>query len=121
MKTAGENTDACGGKPDAALVTVAAKILRDETLEPDVRLRVLGELVSMEERTLEGQALDLGWARDGRWDVSTSDYLCMASHKTAFYSAATPLSRRASTWSFMREIRGDTTRVTPSRARAGIW
>ena len=77
---------------DLALVTVTAKILRDGTLEPDVRLRILDELVSMEERTLEGQALDLGWARDGRWDVSTSDYLCMASHKTAFYSAATPLS-----------------------------
>ncbi len=35
----------------------------------------------MEERTLEGQALDLGWVRDGRWDLSVDDYLCMASHK----------------------------------------
>jgi len=77
---------------DLALVTVTAKILRDETLKPAVRMRVLEELVSMQERTLEGQALDLGWVRDGRWDVSTRDYLCMASHKTAFYSAATPLS-----------------------------
>lgn len=77
---------------DLALVTVTAKILRDEILEPTVRMRVLEELVSMQERTLEGQALDLGWVRDGRWDVSTCDYLCMASHKTAFYSAATPLS-----------------------------
>jgi len=70
---------------DLALVAVTAKILRDETLEPAVRMRVLEGLVSMEERTLEGQALDLGWVRDGRWDISTRDYLRMASHKTAFY------------------------------------
>ena len=35
---------------------------------------------------------DLGWARDNRWDVTTGDYLAMAAHKTAFYSAASPLS-----------------------------
>ncbi|MDD6358812.1 MAG: polyprenyl synthetase family protein, partial [Parafannyhessea umbonata] len=44
---------------------------------------------------LEGQALDLGWARDGRWDISVDDYLCMASHKTAYYSAAVPLATGA--------------------------
>ncbi len=77
---------------DLALVTVTAKVLRAEGLSDEKRLRVLDELVAMEERTLEGQALDLGWARDGRWDVTAADYLVMARHKTAFYSAATPLA-----------------------------
>ena len=32
---------------------------------------------------MEGQALDLGWARDGRYDITPDDYLTMAIHKTA--------------------------------------
>lgn len=80
---------------DLALTTVARLVLDDRGLTPDVRLRVLDEVVAMEERTLEGQALDLGWARDGRWDISVDDYLCMASHKTAYYSAAVPLATGA--------------------------
>lgn len=35
--------------------------------------------------------------------------------------AGTPLAVRASTWSFMSAIRGDTTSVTPSRTSAGSW
>lgn len=46
-------------------------------------------------RTIEGQALDLGWVRDGRFDISVDDYLDMATHKTAFYSGATPLAAGA--------------------------
>jgi len=45
----------------------------------------------MERRTLEGQALDLGWVRDRRWDLAPDDYLAMATLKTAHYSCATPL------------------------------
>ncbi|MBP3892800.1 MAG: polyprenyl synthetase family protein [Atopobiaceae bacterium] len=77
---------------DLALVNVYAGLLADTSLENDVCLRLLCELTYMEQRTLEGQALDLGWVRDGRWDVSVDDYLYMASHKTAYYSAATPLA-----------------------------
>lgn len=86
---------------DLALVDVFAQILRPEkpsrpaTYDDATTLRLLRELLSMERRTLEGQALDLGWARDGRWDVSVEDYLYMARHKTAFYSAATPLATGA--------------------------
>ena len=76
---------------DLGLVNVLALVLRDEKLPADVRSDVAERLVQMEERTLEGQALDLGWARDGRWDISVEDYLYMASHKTAYYSAAVPL------------------------------
>ena len=77
---------------DLALVNVYAGLLTDSSLDNDTCLRILCELTYMEQRTLEGQALDLGWVRDGRWDVSVDDYLYMASHKTAYYSAATPLA-----------------------------
>ncbi len=77
---------------DLALVTVFGKVLRDTSLRHGLRTRALGELLLMEERTLEGQALDLGWARDECWDVTVEDYLYMATHKTAYYSAATPLA-----------------------------
>ena len=50
------------------------------------------ELISMTCRTVEGQALDLGWARDGRYDITPEDYLTMAIHKTAHYSGAVPLA-----------------------------
>lgn len=35
--------------------------------------------------------------------------------------AGMPRATRLSTWSFMREMRGETTRVMPSMARAGSW
>ena len=76
---------------DAALVQVTDAILEDGELSEVARLRVLREFVAMERRTLEGQALDLGWARDGRWDLSPADYLTMATLKTAHYTCASPL------------------------------
>lgn len=77
---------------DLALVNVYAGLLVDGSLDNETCLRILCELTYMEQRTLEGQALDLGWVRDGRWDVTVDDYLFMATHKTAYYSAATPLA-----------------------------
>jgi geranylgeranyl diphosphate synthase type I len=46
----------------------------------------------MTTRTIEGQALDIGWARDGRFDLRIEDYLTMATRKTAHYSGGTPLA-----------------------------
>ncbi|MDO4537531.1 MAG: polyprenyl synthetase family protein [Coriobacteriales bacterium] len=80
---------------DGALVNATATILRDENIEPLIRLNLLEELIKLEEHTLEGQALDLGWVRDKRWDLSTNDYLTMATSKTAYYSAAMPLAMGA--------------------------
>ena len=76
---------------DLALTQVFEVVLADEGLSPDRRLRVLSELARMERHTLEGQALDLGWVRDRRWDLTTDDYLYMVESKTAWYSAAIPL------------------------------
>lgn len=76
---------------DLALTSVFEVVLRDGSLPPERRLRVLEVLVDMERHTLEGQALDLGWARDARWDVTSDDYFYMIEGKTAWYSAASPL------------------------------
>lgn len=77
---------------DLALSLVTGAVLDDRTLADGIKLRVLGELVNMTTRTIEGQALDIGWARDGRFDLSIEDYLTMATHKTAYYSGGTPLA-----------------------------
>lgn len=77
---------------DLALALVCGTVVDDEGLEDAVKLRVLGELVGMTTRTIEGQALDIGWARDGRFDLTLEDYLVMANHKTAFYSGGVPLA-----------------------------
>ncbi|MGB4441593.1 MAG: polyprenyl synthetase family protein [Coriobacteriia bacterium] len=77
---------------DLALSLVTGSVVDDEGLSAECRLRVLKELVEMTTRTIEGQALDIGWARDDRFDLGVDDYLIMANHKTAFYSGAVPLA-----------------------------
>ena len=77
---------------DLALSLVTGSVLNDDTLEDSLKIRVLKELVDMTTRTIEGQAMDIGWARDGRFDITVDDYLVMAEHKTAFYSGGVPLA-----------------------------
>jgi geranylgeranyl diphosphate synthase type I len=77
---------------DLALSLVTGTVVHDAGMEDHIKLRVLAELVDMTTRTIEGQALDIGWARDDRFDLTTNDYLLMANHKTAFYSGAVPLA-----------------------------
>lgn len=77
---------------DLALSLVTGTVLNDDNLSEQVKIRVLKELVDMTTRTIEGQALDIGWARDNRFDITVEDYLVMAQHKTAFYSGAVPLA-----------------------------
>ena len=77
---------------DLALSMVNGPVVNDPLLEDAVKVRVIKELIAMTCRTVEGQALDLGWARDGRYDITPEDYLTMAIHKTAHYSGAVPLA-----------------------------
>lgn len=77
---------------DLALSLVCGTVVADDGLDDAVKLRVLAELVTMTTRTIEGQALDIGWARDGRFDLTVDDYLLMARHKTAYYSGGVPLA-----------------------------
>jgi geranylgeranyl diphosphate synthase, type I len=77
---------------DLALSLVCGTVVNDPGLDDATKIRVLGELVDMTTRTIEGQALDIGWARDDRFDLTVDDYLVMANHKTAFYSGGVPLA-----------------------------
>ena len=77
---------------DLALSLVNGPVMKDESLSEHVRVRVVTELLDMTARTVEGQALDIGWARDERYDITPEDYLCMATHKTAYYSGGVPLA-----------------------------
>lgn len=76
---------------DLALTQVFEVVLADDELPDAIKVRALSELMRMERHTLEGQALDLGWVRDARWDVTSDDYLYMVTSKTAWYSSAIPL------------------------------
>lgn len=76
---------------DAALVHTIGRICHSNAYDETTRLRLIDALISMQERTLEGQALDLGWTQENRWDITPDEYLFMATSKTAYYSAAYPL------------------------------
>lgn len=77
---------------DLALSLVNGSVMKDPSLSDAIKVRVVTELIEMTRRTIEGQALDLGWARDERYDITPEDYLVMATHKTAHYSGAVPLA-----------------------------
>ncbi|MBR3182624.1 MAG: polyprenyl synthetase family protein [Eggerthellaceae bacterium] len=77
---------------DLGLQLVNGTVAKDPLLDDATKVRVLNELIDMTRRTIEGQALDIGWARDGRYDVTPEDYLVMATCKTAHYSGAVPLA-----------------------------
>lgn len=77
---------------DLALSLVNGTVVEDPDLDDHTKVRVITELIDMTRRTIEGQALDIGWARDGRYDITPEDYLTMAIHKTAHYSGAVPLA-----------------------------
>lgn len=77
---------------DLGLAVVNGIVMCDPCLSDSEKVRVSLELVSMACSTVEGQALDIGWARDNRYDLSINDYLLMARHKTAYYSGGVPLA-----------------------------
>jgi len=77
---------------DLGLQLVNGTVAKDPNLDDHTKVRVLTELIEMTKRTIEGQALDIGWARDGRYDITPEDYLVMATCKTAHYSGAVPLA-----------------------------
>jgi geranylgeranyl diphosphate synthase type II len=54
-------------------------------------LRIFDETERMAWESAEGQALDLGWQRDNRIDVTDADYLQMVLQKTCWLAAIHPL------------------------------
>ena len=77
---------------DLGLQLVNGTVIKDPNLDDATKVRVVTELIDMTRRTIEGQALDIGWARDERYDITPQDYLIMATCKTAHYSGAVPLA-----------------------------
>lgn len=53
-------------------------------------IRILEEFSRMVDETTEGQAIELAWVRDGRWDLEESDYEEMCMRKTSWYTIASP-------------------------------
>ncbi len=74
------------------LNALSLRILREnlDVLGQKLTWLVFGEFDHMLLESLEGQALELGWIRDNRRDISASDYLRMVLKKTCWYSFIHP-------------------------------
>ena len=59
----------------ALAVTVAARACSD--VDPHVGRRILQEFTFLLRRTVEGQAVELGWILDDCDDLTEADYLAM--------------------------------------------
>src|SRR5260370_18030972 len=54
-------------------------------------LLVLREFERMARESVEGQAIELAWIADDRFDLSDRDYVRMAYKKTCWYTVIAPL------------------------------
>lgn len=54
-------------------------------------LAVFNEFTRQTLVTAEGQALEMAWIRDGKWDVTEAEYFDLVNRKTANYTITTPL------------------------------
>lgn len=56
-----------------------------------ITARIWSEFDFMARQTVEGQAIELGWQRDGRNDLTPDDYLDLIMKKTCWYTTVLPL------------------------------
>ncbi|HUO40572.1 MAG TPA: polyprenyl synthetase family protein [Mycobacterium sp.] len=75
------------------LAVVAGQVLRRATrrLDRDLADLVWSEFDTMAMRTLEGQAVEVGWQLDNVEEVGPEDYLNLIMHKTCWYTTIHPL------------------------------
>lgn len=75
-----------------AMNALSLRLVRDNfsVLGPQLTQRILEEFDHLMLKSLEGQALELGWVRDNQCDVTESDYLRMILNKTCWYSFMHP-------------------------------
>lgn len=75
-----------------AMQALALRMLRNnvDPLGPATAARVLDEFDHLLMRSLEGQAMELGWIRDNEMGVRPVDYLRMTLRKTCWYSFIHP-------------------------------
>ncbi|HJT03725.1 MAG TPA: polyprenyl synthetase family protein [Pseudonocardiaceae bacterium] len=76
-----------------ALAMLSFEVLRSggDRLGRRLSSRIVDEFCSAMWRTLEGQALELGWRRDGVTCLSPQDYLELVAAKTCWYTTIAPL------------------------------
>jgi geranylgeranyl diphosphate synthase type II len=74
------------------LNALSLRILRENlpVLGSTLTWRVFDEFDHMMQESLEGQAMELGWVRDNRCDLTEGDYLRMVLKKTCWYSFIQP-------------------------------
>jgi geranylgeranyl diphosphate synthase type II len=74
------------------LTALSIRILRENlpALGLPMTWRVYDEFEHMMQESLEGQAMELGWVRDNRCNVTDEDYLRMVLKKTCWYSFIHP-------------------------------
>jgi geranylgeranyl diphosphate synthase, type II len=75
-----------------ALAMLALRPLQDHAvLGTRLQQQVLDEFLAMTERTIAGQARELGWRRDNVVDLGPDDYLELVGGKTCWYTTIFPL------------------------------
>jgi geranylgeranyl diphosphate synthase type II len=75
-----------------ALALAALRPLRDHTvLGSRLQQAVIDEFLDMADRTIAGQARELGWRRDNVVDLRPDDYLELIGAKTCWYTTIYPL------------------------------
>jgi geranylgeranyl diphosphate synthase type II len=86
------------GVPVSINVGDATNVLAIEPLLGNTRrigvrkaLLVFREVERMARESTEGQAIELGWIADGRFDLADQDYVRMAYKKTCWYTVVAPL------------------------------
>jgi geranylgeranyl diphosphate synthase type II len=74
------------------LTALSVRVLRENlpALGQPLTWRVYDEFEHMMQESLEGQAMELGWVRDNRCDITDEDYLRMVLKKTCWYSFIHP-------------------------------
>jgi len=77
---------------DATNVLAMGHLLANaELLGVRKTLLILREVERMARESVEGQAIELGWIREGRFDLEDRDYARMAHKKTCWYTVIAPL------------------------------
>jgi geranylgeranyl diphosphate synthase type II len=76
-----------------ALALLSFEVLRagDARRNRHLTSRLTEELSTAMWRTLEGQAIELGWRRDGVTELAPADYLDLVLRKTCWYTTIAPL------------------------------
>jgi geranylgeranyl diphosphate synthase type II len=74
-----------------ALLALGALRDNEEPLGHRLAARIWREFDFMARLTVDGQARELGWLRDGRTDLTPDDYLDLIMRKTCWYTTLLPL------------------------------